>query len=383
MVKKQLLVFWSAALVATLALAVVFLRVPEALGVNRYTITAEFSQGAGLYDGAQVNYRGAPVGKVTGMVLQDDGIRAEFTLKDDVTVPSDVRVEIRSMSAVGEQYVELVPADDSTGSLSDGDNIPVERTSFPVEIGPVLDNVDALVRSLPRRDLDTVLEETALALQDRDGDLQAILDGTAAFLGDAEEAFAPTKRLIEDADPLLAAVNGQDSHLTSLTRNLALVTDELRARDGDLRALLDQGPGFATETTDFLAEAEPVVPALLGPLSSISQLLATYKSHLGQVLSDYPVALSVVQSVNFPHLDTHQLQLTLANMNKPGECIRGFLPVSQWQSPLDPGVVDPKLVWCAEPANDPRAVRGARNIPCAENPWRRAATIWQCRGEDR
>lgn len=379
LVKKQLLVFWSLAAIAALVLGIVFLRVPEAMGIGRYSVTAEFSEGAGLYDGAQVNFRGNPVGKVTEMTLGDSGIEAELTLEDGVAVPAGVRAEIHSMSAVGEQYVELVPVGEETGRLSAGDTIPRERTSFPVEIGPVLDNVDALVRSLPRSDLDTVLDETARALDQRDGDIQAILDGSTAILGDAQEAFEPTRDLIRDLDPLLSEVNGEAGHVSSLTRNLAQVTAELKAGDQDLRLLLDRGPAFAAETTGFLTELEPVVPALLGPLRTVAGVLATYNRHVAQLLSDYPEALAVVQSINLPHLGEHQLRLSLANVNKPGECVRGFLPVSQWQSPLDPRSVDPKLVWCAEPSHDPRAVRGARNVPCAENADRRAATVWQCR----
>jgi phospholipid/cholesterol/gamma-HCH transport system substrate-binding protein len=380
LVKKQLIVFWSAAAVAGLVLAMVFLRVPEALGVGRYVVEAEFAEAAGLYDGAQVNFRGSLVGKVTDLRVEDRGITAEMTLQNGVEIPAGVRAEVHSMSAVGEQYVELVPVDDTAnGALGDGDVIPVERTTVPVEIGPVLDHVDSLVRSVPQDDLDTVLEEAARAMNQRDGDLQAILDGSAAILSDAREAFGPTRKLIEGVDPLLSTVNSRADNLDSLTRNLAQVTTELRAGDSDLRALLADGPAFAAETTDLISDLQPVIPALLGPLRAVASVLETYQAHIGQLLSDYPVALAVVQSVNADFADEHQISLTVSNINKPGECSKGFLPASQWQSPLDETLVDPQLLWCSEEATDPRAVRGARNIPCAENPARRAPTVWFCR----
>jgi len=381
MVKKQLLVFWTAAVVATVVLAIVFLRVPEAVGYGRYVVTAEFEQGAGLYDGAQVNFRGSPVGKVTDMALTEERIEVELTLEDDVEVPDDVRVEIHSMSAVGEQFVELVPPKGSTarGALADGDRIAADRTSYPVEIGPVLDNVHALVRSVPRRELDVVLDEAALAFQGRDGDLQTILDGSQAFLADAEKAFGPTRKLIQDAGPLLDAVNGRAGNIDALTRNLARVTDELRAGDADIRRLLADGPAFAAASTDLLDDLNLVLPPLLKPLVTISQLLATYRNNVGQVLSDYPVALSIVQSVNYPDLSRHEVELTLANIAKPGECLTGFLPVSQWRNPFDTSLIDPRLLYCTEGADDPRAVRGARNIPCVENPGQRAGAVSRCR----
>jgi len=248
-----------------------------------------------------------------------------------------------------------------------------------VEIGPVLDNVDALVRSVPRRELDVVLEEAALAFEGRDGDLQTILDGSQAFLADAERAFGPTRKLIQDTGPLLATVNGRAGNIDSLTRNLARVTDELRAGDADIRRLLADGPAFAGTTTSLLDDLNLVLPPLLKPLGSVSRVLGAYQGNLGQVLSDYPIALSIVQSVNYPDLGRHELELTLANISKPGECLSGFLPVSEWRSPFDTALIDPQLLYCTASADDPRAVRGARNIPCVENPGRRAATPARCR----
>jgi phospholipid/cholesterol/gamma-HCH transport system substrate-binding protein len=37
------------------------------------------------------------------------------------------------------------------------------------------------------------------------------------------------------------------------------------------------------------------------------------------------------------------------------------------------------LYYCTAPRNDARAVRGARNIPCPNDPGRREATPEQCR----
>ncbi|MFL6024096.1 MAG: MCE family protein [Marmoricola sp.] len=381
LIRKQLIAFTIASAIGILILAVVFLRIPETLGLGRYTVNVQFSQGAGLYKGAQVNYLGTPVGKVRSMRLTDDGILVGLAIKDGTKIPSNASAEIHSVSAVGEQYVELVPAKrTSAENLHGGDLIKVDRTSVPVEIGPVLDNVTALVDSLPRKQLAQLLTETSTALKDRDQDLQAILDGSQEFLQAADASFPQTKSLIQDAEPLLTTVNGSAAHITSLTTKLASVTDQLRAGDADLRSLLANGPGFADETTSFLRDIGPSIPGFLAPLKVITGVLSTYQAYVAQLLSDYPVALSLVQSVTLPErggLDA--VRLTVSNANKPPECTKGFLPVSKWRAPDEVGNAYTPLYYCAAPSNDSRVVRGARNVPCPNDPSRRAATPAQCK----
>ena len=387
-IRKQLIAFSIASVVGIVILAVVFLRIPETLGWGRYDVKADFADGAGLYQGAQVNYRGTPVGKVTAMKLADDGIVVTMSIKNGTRIPADVRAEIHSVSAVGEQYVELAPnpsasagasAPSTARDLRADDVIGVDRTSTPVEIGPVLDNGARLVDSVPRDQLAALLGETSTALKGRDQDLQAILDGSHDFLQAADASFPQTQALLTDAEPLLTTMNGSGGHIEALSTQLASVTSQLKAGDGDLRELLASGPGFADETAAFLRELGPILPAFLEPFNTVAGVLATYRDYVAQVLSDYPAALTYVQSVTLQDVGMHAVRLTVANANKPSECTSGFLPVSKWRLPDDVGMAYTPLYYCTAPWSDTRAVRGARNIPCPHDPGRREATPAQCR----
>lgn len=380
LIRKQLIAFTIASIIGVLVLGVFFMRVPETLGIGRYTVSADFRDGAGLYEDAQVNYLGTPVGKVSSMELSEEGILVGLSIKNDVRIPADARAEIHSVSAVGEQYVELVPGGGSPAAdLKDGDRITADRTSEPVEIGPVLDNVANLVDSLPRRQLSALLSETSDALNNRAEDLQSILDGSQAFLREADAAFPQTRELIRDAEPLLSTLNASGSDIAALSNNLSKVTDELRAGDADLRALLADGPAFATETSAFLAEIGPLLPRLLKPLVTVTDVTATYDDYLRQLLSDYPIALSLVQSVTLPDRDVSAVRLTVSQVNKPPECTKGFLPVSKWQLPEEVGPVFTPLYYCAAKNDDTRTVRGVRNVPCPGQPGRREPTPALCK----
>ncbi|RHW25675.1 MCE family protein [Nocardioides immobilis] len=366
LIKKQLIAFGIASVIGIVALAMTFLRVPETLGFQRYEVDVEFRQAAGLYEGAEVTYLGHPVGKVKSMKVKGDRLVARLNLATDTDIPSDVSAEIHSRSAVGEQYVDLVPvesgeAEDAT--LADGDLIPLERTSAPVEIGPVLDNVYALVESLDEKQLATLLRETSAGLNGRTGELQTILDASAEFISLADANFEQTAALIRDAGPLLETINGKSENIGRLTQNLAQVTAELRAGDADIRALLDRGPEFADTTNVLLDDLETDLPPLLTATNTVSRVLNLYDPYLRQILSDYPLAVATVQSVTMPALDDKAVRLSLANFDDPPECIEGFVPPEQWASPFDTSPRKNPLVFCKAPHDDPRAVRGARKSP--------------------
>ncbi|KRC54094.1 MULTISPECIES: MCE family protein [unclassified Nocardioides] len=380
-IKKQLIAFSIAAVVGTVVLAVSFLRVPEQLGIGRHTVQVEFAQAAGLYPGAEVVYLGHPVGKVEDLELSGDHLVAELSLVDDVEVPAEVTAEIHSRSAVGEQYVSLVPPREAASSgpaLADGDRIPVDRTSYPVEIGPVLDNVQALVASLDEKKLSQLVDESGAALAGRAGDLQTILDASSRLIAEADVNFRPTAALLRQVGPVLATVNGEGDGIRRLTASLDQVTTELRSGDEDLRGLLEGGPGFSQQTLAFLDDLSVSLPVLLARTNPVLAVLRTYNAHLAQTLSDYPLAASIVQSVTLPDSATHEVRLTVANVNKPPECVQGALPGKDWASPFDNSPRRTPLIYCTAPHNDPRGVRGARNLPCPNDPARREGDVSKC-----
>lgn len=378
MVKRQLVAIAIATVLGGLLLGNMYLRVPEALGVGRYQVTAAFTHGAQLYDGAEVTYLGRPVGKVVDMEIAEEGIVVTMSLRREYDVPANARAEIHSRSAVGEQYVDLVPSAKGTGDqLADGATIPVGRTSTPVEIGPLLDRVGALADSLPKDDLNVLLHETSAALHGRKDDLAGLIDDSGRFLSAAEADLGPTRRLLRDLEPLAGAVVDSGSNLDRAMKDLAAVSATIKQSDPTIRGLLDSTPGFARELTTLLAELRGPLPALLRQLESVAEPLAVYNAGLERILTDYPGLVAVVQSIG--QVMKNQLHLSLANLNHPAACLEGYLPPSQWRDPVDQSRTSVGQLYCKAPADDERVVKGARNLPCVRHPGHRAATPERCR----
>ena len=81
-----------------------YIQAPTLLGVGRITVTMELPEAGGLYRFANVTYRGVQIGKVTDVDTNRDCVTATLSLDDSPPIPANLQAQIRSVSAVGEQY---------------------------------------------------------------------------------------------------------------------------------------------------------------------------------------------------------------------------------------------------------------------------------------
>ncbi|KUH80180.1 MULTISPECIES: MlaD family protein [unclassified Mycobacterium] len=380
-VRNQLIIFTIASIVGVTVMLFVYMQVPTLLGIGRLTVTMELPAAGGLYRFGNVTYRGVQIGKVTEVRLTENGAEATLSLDTSPKVPADLQAEVRSVSAVGEQYVDLRPRTDSGPYLQDGARIPVEDTTIPQEIGPVLEGINKLVGSIPGDRISDLLDESFKAFNGAGPDFQSLLDSAAKVSADASTVSDQTRALIDDSGPLLDSQAETADSIRTWARSLAGVTGQLQQNDPQIRTLLQQGPGFAQEVSALLNEVKPTLPILLANLTTVGQILVTYNPSLEQLLVIFPGIIAAQQSFGLPGnnptgLPTGDFALTI---NDPPPCTVGFLPPSQWRNPEDMTSIDtPDGLYCKLPQDSPIAVRGARNYPCMEHPGKRAPTVQIC-----
>ena len=122
--RLQLAIFAIVTVLTVGAISAFYLHLPAAVGIGSYNVTANFVAGGGLYKNANVTYRGVTVGRVESVGLSNDGVVAHMRLNSKTPVPQNVTATVKSVSALGEQYIDLVPPDDASDSmLRDGSNI--------------------------------------------------------------------------------------------------------------------------------------------------------------------------------------------------------------------------------------------------------------------
>jgi phospholipid/cholesterol/gamma-HCH transport system substrate-binding protein len=386
-VRIQLIVFTALTIVAALLITFVYVRVPSLLGFGRIEVTADFSNTGGLYPNANVTYRGYTVGKVREIDLVPGGVRATLSIDDSLLPPRDSRLEVHSVSAIGEQYVDFVPSATPGDAVADGDAFGLDRTSTPAPIAHVLDDVDNLATSLNPQSLETVLTEAAKAFDGLGPDLGRLADNTQKLLTVANENYGPTEQLIRDAPRLLDAIRDSDPSTRQWAGGLSSFTGRLAASDGDIRAMLRDVPSPARRAGDLLNELNTTAPTLLSSADVLAKLAKDYHAPIEQILVFYPL-LTVENLHAAPEYQSPgTFRFNLGTDVNPPACMEGWVPEGEPGGPrVSSDVTDeilPPNSYCKLPQDDQRITRGARNLPCFEPgspPGRRAPTIQECRG---
>ena len=361
------------AVISAAALGLIFLsyaKVPSMVGIGVYDVTVDFADASGLYPKAQVTYRGVKVGKVVALEISDDGAVATLRIDDDVAVPARARAELHSTSAIGEQYVDLVAEGGDGPFLEDGGEIPRERSIEMPQITPVLDSVNRLLASIPRKETRRVLGQVGEGLGGSSADLAGLIDASGQLLTEAQANIGTTTSLIAALQPVLST----QARLATRTRDYAAALNQLTATvaqddSADLRALLGSAPGGLDALTGTVTALQPTLPMLVTNLTTNASVLNTYLPGLRQLLVVYPATIARFQGVTNARTGLGDGQFDLrASFNDPPACRSGYLPLRQRRTPSDTSPRDVNsLAHCELPAADPIAVRGARNLPCPDS----------------
>lgn len=383
-VRTQLIIFTIASLIGVATMALVYIRVPTLLGIGRIAVTLELPRTAGLYRFSNVTYRGVQIGKVTNVRATRSGAVATLSLAKSPQIPADLTASVLSVSAVGEQYVDLLPRTESGPYLRNGSVIPASNTTVPQAVGPMLDQVSALLDTIPKEKLSKLLDESFQGLNGAGDDLSMLLESASTISGDLNKVSDRTRALIQDGRPLLEAQAAASDALRVWTRSLAGVTGQLAADDPQIRGLLQNGPGAAEEAAQLLDAVKPTLPVLLANLTTVGRIAVTYNASLEQLLVLLPPYIASVQAIGLPRNNPTgfaQGDFTLT-LNDPPACTVGFLPPSSWRSPDDLSDIDtPDGLYCKLPQDSPIGVRGARNYPCMGQPGKRAPTVEICESD--
>jgi len=379
-VRAQLTIFAVGSILGLLAMVTVYMQAPALMGIGRIRVTVELSSTGGLYRFANVTYRGVQIGKVTDIDLAGRGAKAILSLDESPKISTDLTAEVHSVSAIGEQYVDLRPRGDTPPYLHDGSVIPVAKTSVPQQVGPLLDQTSALLKSIPKDKLGALMDESFKAFNGAGYDIGSLIDSAATVAGHAKGVGDQTRKLMEDSAPLLDSQASTTGNLRTWARSLAGVTRQLADDDPQWRNIVRDGPATFDEATRLIEQLKPTLPVLLANMTSIGQIAVTYRPSLEQVLVLLPPFMANLISEAPDHNPTGlgQGDFTLT-LGDPPTCTVGFLPPNMWRSPEDTTEVDtPDGLYCKLPQDSSIAVRGARNYPCMGKPGKRAPTVAIC-----
>jgi phospholipid/cholesterol/gamma-HCH transport system substrate-binding protein len=379
--RRQLILFGILTVIAIIVLGWYYLRIPSLVGIGQYTLKADLPASGGLYPTANVTYRGITIGKVTGIEPTEQGAQATMSIASRYKIPIDATANVHSVSAVGEQYVDLMSVGNPGKYLSPGQTIT--KGTVPAEIGPALDTANRGLAVLPKDKIGSLLDETAQAVGGLGPALQRLVDATQAIVGDFKTNISDVNDIIENSGPVLdSQVNSGDA-IERWARNLNILAAQAAQNDQHVKSVLTQAAPTADEVNAVLGDVRESLPQTLANLEIVLDMLKRYNKGVEQLLVILPQGASEAQTVAAPYADKEgQALLDFAlSINQPPPCLTGFLPASEWRSPADTSPAPlPSGTYCKIPKDTAaNVVRGSRNIPCVDVPGKRAATPRECR----
>jgi len=380
-IKTQLIIFLVLTVLALLGLGLYYLRLPSVAGIGQYQLKVDLPAAGGLYRTANVTYRGATIGRVTAMEPTETGARATLSIDDRYKVPVDATANVRSVTAVGEQFVDLVSDGTPNQYFSAGQTIT--KSTIPQPVGPALDNAYRALAAIPSDKIPGLLDETALAVGGLGPTLQKLVDNTTTFVGELKNNITDINDIVDNAPPIFESQTVSADAIYTWAANLNSLTRQAKESDDAVRSGLRQAAPTADQLNTLFVDVQDALPQTLANLEIIIEMLKRYNKGVEQALVLLPQAAAAGQTaaVSYPGEAAIDLGLTI---NQPAPCLTGYLPASNWRAPADTSLkaVEGGL-YCKIPQETPaNAVRGARNFPCVDVPGKRAATPNECRSNE-
>ncbi|ORA33472.1 MCE family protein [Mycobacterium aquaticum] len=278
-------IWWAPVLILVIVALTVLTALLFSGTLTRSVPLTLISDRAGLVmeDGAKVKLRGVQIGEVTS-VGADSGAsgtgRSTLQLKIDPGafgyLPGNVEAEIKSSTAFGAKYVDLVVPD---GSVSPGPLHPgavLHSRNVTVEVNTVFQNLQAVVASIDPAKLNAVLSAVAESLRGK-GEVigQAITDANNVLL-----AVNPRMDTVRQdwqlfgktAQAYSAAAQDILSILDSFSTTSATITSHAKALDDVLLSAV----GFSRSGIDTVGANQPNLVRAMNLLDPTTALFMKY-----------------------------------------------------------------------------------------------------------
>jgi phospholipid/cholesterol/gamma-HCH transport system substrate-binding protein len=295
---KLLLSAVGVVLVFLFAVAYIFSAVlDQPLTSRPVSVTVDLVQSGGLFEGSNVTYRGVQVGKVTQIVPTDSGVAATIRITSGTKIPKDAMAKVRSLSPVGEQYLDFQPQSADGPYLESGDTISARSTDIPKSLSSTVVAVNKVLDQIDDKKLKSVLHDLSTGLAGTGDDLGRILDQGNQILATLDEVWPETDRVITNGGRVLGIVNDNATSLRTLATRSKEFASFLKSYAPEFGHVLQRTPGQLKQLHALVDEAEQVLPGFLSVGVSFDDMFLAYEPHLRTLLQEYSPGLRALMAV--------------------------------------------------------------------------------------
>lgn len=265
-------------------------------GANVMTITAYFSDSAGLFTGNDVGILGVTVGRVTDIDPQGDRVEVTMEVDGDYDVPLDAGAVVVSRSVATDRYVELTPVYAGGKRLEDGGEIDLSRTRTPVDFDQVLESLNSFATGIAGSKETTeavrrFIESGSSALKGAGQQFNDTLDSLSRAVNSAAGQQPDATAALIAIDELVGTVAQNEKTARTFIDQVSRASRQLDEEKENFRTALRALDRAVTTIAQFAVDNRT---DLIKNVEGTSKLMKTVQSkqrQLAEILEVFPLAL--------------------------------------------------------------------------------------------
>jgi virulence factor Mce-like protein len=247
------------------------------------SVEATFARaGQLLREGSDVKMRGVLVGSVSLIKVAPSGEAHVTLLLDPVNqIPANVDAAIRAKTLFGEKFVELIlPKQPSTNQLGDGDKIPRNRTTPPIEVETILSKAVPILEAVDPEAFGAGLHGLARGLSGNEEALRKANVQSLKLLTETEKTLPNLERNLVHLKHFAAALNATDTDLLDALQGLTEVGEVIRDNPDAFRRTVSGLVPLANDLGDILTARKTDLGDLAGKGRAVLETVAKRSSKL-------------------------------------------------------------------------------------------------------
>lgn len=259
-------------------------------------VRAEFTDAAGLEEGAFVFVAGVRAGRVESVEIAGDVVEVSFKL--DAEVPADSGADIFLNNLLGKRAVKVIPGV-SEQTLAEGELIPVERTGTPVDLPELGDETVDLLGGTDVEALQNVTTALADVTEGARDDVEALIDGIDRLTRVVSRRKSELATAIDRTEDLVDAAADKDREIVRIIDAFGSTLDRLAQRRADLTRLLDETAATSTLAADLVEDKRAVLDRVLSELHTDLEILDRRQVEVAHALAYSGVSIDGFASIGY------------------------------------------------------------------------------------
>lgn len=286
------------------------------------TYRAVFETVSGLEDGDFVRIAGVEVGKVRGVVIQDDSTAmVQFSAADSVPLTEGTRAVVRYDNLIGGRYLSLEQGAGGTSTLAADATIPLDRTAPALDLDALMGGFRPLFRALEPDQVNALAGQMISAFQGQGPTIASVLSQTASLthtLADRDELIG---QVVVNLNTLLGSLGDRSEEFGEAVDSLSELVHGLEERKQDLAAGIAYADEASTSITRLLAQARPPLEKTVTETDRTAGTILNDHQYVDDLLRTLPESYRVLgrQAISGDFFSFYLCDLVLKVNGKGGQ----------------------------------------------------------------